>query len=185
MSDAPAGLQLELAAAPCAARVLDESLAGYAGARRAAQDERMRAEGRADAARGAVRSLEQAAEALAECRQALYDSVAETAAALAVEMTQELLRKELSQGHYDLVAIVREALAAAGSSSGGTILRLNPADVEALADIPFRTGTELQADPAIRRGDVQVRTDQGLLVREIDACLATIRVGLQEALRSC
>jgi len=40
--------------------------------------------------------------------------------------------------------------------------------------MPLRSGTTVKADPAVRPGDVHVRTDQGLLVREIDACVRAI-----------
>lgn len=185
MSAARSRLQLSVEVSPSAARLLGGTLEEYSRARREEADERLRAEGFAEATRGAAAALAQAVQALEEERVTLAERVAETAAALAVDIAQELLRKELAAGNYDLLAIVREALAATGSSSGATIIRLNPADAQTLAEVPFRAGTEIEPDPSVRRGDVQVRTDRGLLAREIDECVATIRDNLAEATRSC
>ncbi len=177
------GLQLELSEAPVGAAILDHSLDEHGAALRVQAQELLRAEGFATATQGAAKALDAALDSLEEHRQGLLDSVAETAASLAVEIAEELLRKELSQGNYDIVTIVRECLGVAGHSLGGTTLRVSPVDAESLGDVPFRSGTEIQADPTVRQGDVQVRTDQGLLVREIDECVRGIREKLREALR--
>jgi flagellar biosynthesis/type III secretory pathway protein FliH len=185
VSNPESRLEVSAGTPPNTARVLNVSLAEYSHARRSEEEERLRAEGFAEASNGAAASLEQASQALEEQRSALLEDVAQTAAALAVDIAQVLLRTELSAGNYDLLAIVREALAAANCPNGATTIRLNPVDVEALAKVPFRAGTQIQPDPAVRRGDVQVSTQQGLLVREIDVCVATIRDNLEEAVRSC
>ena len=177
-------LRLVLDGEPCSARVTSASLVELEGARRATAEERLRAEGFAEAQRTAASALEQAAAALDEERKGLIEAVAENAALLAVEIAQQLLRKSLAEGDYDITAIVREALASAGCTTGTTLVRVHPTDADALAEVPFRAGTQVQADPSVRRGDVMVETDQGVLVREIDGCVATIRGKLEEALRS-
>jgi len=176
-------LRLTLDGEPCSIRISSASLAELEGARRAKAEERLRAEGFAEAQATAAGAMERAAAALDEERGGLIGSVAENAALLAVEIAQQLLRKSLAEGNYDIAAIVREVLASTGGTSGTTLLRVHPADAEALAEVPFRAGTQVQADPAVRRGDVMVETDQGVLVREIDGCVATIREKLEEALR--
>ncbi len=185
MSSNRSSVTLDVREAPAAVQLLDVSLDEYAKQRREQQEERLRSEGFAVATQSAAQCLEKAALGLEEARTGLADSLVETAVQLALEISQELVRKELGEGNYDLPAIVREVLASASSSSNSMILRVNPEDVDALSSIRFRSGTEVQGDPSVRRGDVQLETDQGLLVRDMDNCLSSIRERLQEAFRSC
>jgi hypothetical protein len=55
------------------------------------------------------------------------------------------------------------------------VVHVNPVDAERLADVPFRAGTELEADPGVPAGSVHVTTPQGLLVRDLDQALGSIR----------
>jgi flagellar biosynthesis/type III secretory pathway protein FliH len=174
-------ITIDVAQSPLAARLLDVSLDEYSQARRAQREQELRGEGFAPA----LQALEGAVDALGEVRAELRNSVVETSVQLALEITQELVRKELSLGNYDIPAIVREVLSSASSASGTLVLRVNPEDASALSQMRFRSGTQVESDPTVRRGDVQLQTDQGLLVRNIDNCLQTIRESLQEAFRSC
>ncbi len=97
-----------------------------------------------------------------------------TAVELAVEIARQLLRAELPAGHYDLEGIVREALSFTNTGRGYCIVHLNPTDAAALADVPFRSGTEIESDPSVPRGSVHVTTPQGLLVRDLDEALLSI-----------
>jgi flagellar assembly protein FliH len=150
-------------------------------ARRAAREDALRAEGFAAATQGAVQALERAALAMEEQVAELQGQVAELASRIALDVAQELLRKELREGNYDIEAIVRSVLAQTGPG-GAKTLRVHPEDAAALEGAAFRTGTTVVADPAVRRADVHLETDQGVLVRDIDACVATIRENLLEAL---
>jgi len=57
---------------------------------------------------------------------------------------------------------------------------LNPADHARLADIRFRTGTTIQADDGVPRGDVHVETSLGIMVRETMGSLDAIEKRLLE-----
>lgn len=182
-------LQLDLTRQPSAARVVPGTLAGYErdqrDQREAALFASARAEGLAEAQATSAQALQVAADALDAARAGLADSVAETAAALAVQMLQELLRVELVAQNYDIVEIVRSTIREAGNTPGAMIIHVHPEDAAALSDTPLRTGTQVQADPTIRRGDVHLETPQGLLVRELDECVASIRERILAEVTSC
>ena len=119
-------------------------------------------------------------------QELLEEEAAEALTAQAIELgvgiAATLLRTELDAGRYDLETIVRESLAASGAGRARVRVHVAPADAERLATTPFREGTEVVADPALRRGDVHVETERGLLVREIDETLEAIRTRLTEEL---
>jgi flagellar biosynthesis/type III secretory pathway protein FliH len=179
VTDSISTLRAHVSESPTEARVLSCDLASYAEARREANENRLRKEGFQEATETAAHSLEKAAEMLAGCRGELEAS----AVMLAVDIAQELLRVELANGNYDITKIVRDVLATHTGITGSTVLRVNPEDAEALSEMRFRSGTEVQGDPAIRRGDIHFETDQGLMVREMDECLNAVRDKLKEATR--
>ena len=88
-------LRLTLDGEPCSIRISSASLAELEGARRAKAEERLRAEGFAEAQATAAGAMERAAAALDEERGGLIGSVAENAALLAVEIAQQLLRSAM------------------------------------------------------------------------------------------
>ncbi len=185
MSISRADLTLDFAESPGGARILPGTLEQYAVQRRANREERLRSEGYDSATQSAAQALDSAAQTLEDLRAELHSSVVETSIQLALEIAGELIHKEVSQGNHDMTAIVRQALTSASNSSRRAVLHVNPKDAEALAEIPFRSGTEVESDPAVRQGDVQLDTDQGLLVRNMDECLSSIRENLREAFRAC
>ena len=135
--------------------------------------ERGRAQGETQALSGAASALSAAAERFDTARAQALDAVAASAVELALEIARELLRVEIARGAYDIEAIVRDTLRAA-EVEGACVVHLHPDDAGALERAHLRTGTELRADPDVRRGDVRVATPQGLLVRAMDACLREI-----------
>ncbi len=153
--------------------------------REAALFEAGRTQGFAEATQSAAKALEAASDALDELRNGMTESLADSAAQLAVEMLQELLRVELVAQNYSIVNIVRSVVAEAGNSHGAMTLHVHPDDAARLADVPFRTGTTIQADPAVRPGDVELHTSQGQLVRDMDACVASIRERILAEVKSC
>lgn len=139
-----------------------------------------RQEGLADQKNGGRALLEAAFDRLEGTREAAEQALASQAVELAVGIASELLRKELDAGRYDIGAIVREALVASEAGRGAVRVHLAPSDHARLDASTFRRGTELIADPELRPGDVHVETARGILVREIDETLATIRQRLME-----
>lgn len=162
--------QLRIPTPPVGVRIVESSLEVDDAAERAARQEAAIA-----AAEDAARVLDAATASLEETRQEALDAVAETSVRLALDIVQELLRTEITAGNYDIAAITRETLAATSNAPGLTEIHVNPHDADLLSKMAFRSGTTVEADPSVRRGDVHVQTGQGLLVREIDACARTIR----------
>jgi len=109
-------------------------------------------------------------------------ALARTAAELALEIARTLLRTELARGNYDLERIVRETLGEASVGRSACVVHLHPADHARLADVRFRSGTRLEPDEGVARGDVHVETMLGLLVRDMDGALEAIGKRLQEEL---
>lgn len=185
MSPSHRSHRVALSSPPNGAIVVPGQLEDYTRDRRSNREESLRAEGFTQAVTSAAKALDTASAALEDQRQQMVESLTETAAGLAVEIVKELLRVELVAENYDIVSIVRETLTAAGSSPGKTVVHVNPEDAEKLKEISFRAGTQIEADPALRRGDVQIETHQGLLVREIDACAEQIRDRIRAEVTSC
>ena len=180
MNDATT-VSLRVSTPPSGVRIADRSLDALAATRRAEYEERLRAEGFQLATQGPIECLERALEAIEADREEMLTKLAEHAAQIGVEIAQELLRKELKEANYDIKAIVRSVLEET-SVGGPHTLRVNPEDAAVLEEVSFRTGTVVEADPTVRRADVHLQTAQGVLVRDIDACLATIRENLHEAM---
>lgn len=165
--------------APLAARVaagpFDEALDRYVARRVAAARE----QGAKDARETLGIDLDGAVERLDAAREEAARRLAHTSVELAMEIARCLLRVEIPAGRYDLEAIVRDALAHSGVGRGRCVIHVHPTDAETLRDYPWRSGTEVEADPEVARGSVHVTTPQGLLVRDIDNALTAIRDRIQ------
>jgi flagellar biosynthesis/type III secretory pathway protein FliH len=139
---------------------------------------RARAAGRAAAAEVLNAAVARLEALEAESKAAL----AHTATELALEIARTLLRSELKSGRYEIEPIVRATLGEAAIGRSPCVVHLNPVDLARLADVKFRSGTRLEADEGVGRGDVHVETPLGLFVREIDGALAAIGKRLREEL---
>lgn len=184
MSPEPATGALRLSERPVAVRIVrGDALAMLAESTRAqvaAARAQGVAEGEARAIAGAARALEAAVEAFAAAAVEREQALARDAIELALVVARRILRKEVDAGRYDLERIVRETLAASGAGRGACVVHLHPDDLAALQGVPFRAGTELQADHEVARGEVHVTTARGTIVRDIDAALASIATRLAE-----
>ncbi|MFT7676834.1 MAG: flagellar biosynthesis/type III secretory pathway protein FliH [Planctomycetota bacterium] len=101
---------------------------------------------------------------------------------LAVAIASELLAVEVRAESYDLERIVRGALGASDVGRGACIVHVCPADAERLSSMVWRAGTEVEQDPSLKPGDVHITTPRGLLIRELEPALASIREHLLEDL---
>jgi len=160
------------------ARIVPGDLEGALERLIAQREERAAERGRSAAAAELQRSLggalDAAVERLDASREEALSHLNHTVVELAVEVARQLLRVELPAGRYDLEGIVREALSFSGAARGRCIVHLNPTDAAALADVPFRSGTEIESDAAVPRGSVHITTPHGLLVRDLDEALRSI-----------
>jgi type III secretion protein L len=145
--------------------------------------ERLRDEARAEGVvAGIALANQQAAQALSAAAAALdarcaevVESVAATAVELAVEIARHLVRAEVDAGRHDVERIVRETLAAGATGRAECVVHVHPDDAAALAGVPFRSGTRIEPDVGVGRGEVQVVTPNGLLVRDLDEAFDEIR----------
>ena len=144
--------------------------------------ESARAAGERAGRAAAAATLDAAVLRLNALEEELRGSLARTAAELALEIARTLLRTELARGNYDLERLVRETLAEASVGRSACVVHLHPADHARLADVRFRTGTRLEPDEGVARGDVHVETSLGLLVRDVDGALDAIGKRLREDL---
>ena len=167
-----------LASQPSAARISTDGLHGTVerliGDRLQAARELGFTEGHRAAVEDSAGLLNRAAEALDALREEAAESLARTSAQLGLAIASHLVRAEIDAGRYEVEAIVREVLAASGIGRGSCVVHLSPEDVERLADVSFRAGTEIEADIEVPSGDVHVTTPHGLLVREMDRALHDI-----------
>jgi flagellar biosynthesis/type III secretory pathway protein FliH len=170
----PEARTLALPRPPSDARLFAGSLDDFVAARIAARAAEARAQGERDAAERAARALEAACARLDAAREEAAANLALHAVQLALDVAQTLVRREVAAGRHDLEAMVRESLAVSGVGRGECVVHLNPLDAESVAGVRFRAGTRIEADEAVRRGDVQISTPHGLLVREIPEALRAI-----------
>lgn len=144
--------------------------------------ERARREGELAGQAAAGEVLDLAVERMQAEAEELRAVVAGTATELAVEIVRTLLRTELPAGRYDLERIVRETLGASGVGRNPCVVHLNPVDHARLKEVRFRSGTRIEADEGVPRGDVHVETSLGLMVRDLEGALETIAQRLREEL---
>jgi flagellar biosynthesis/type III secretory pathway protein FliH len=147
--------------------------------------ERLRASARAEGAEQARREcaavLDRAAGRMDTLRGQARGEIARSATELAIGIARALLRVELAAGNYDLERIVRDALAAAATDRADCVVHLHPVDADAIRGVPFRSGTRIEPDLGVARGDVHVETELGLMVREVDEAVSRIASALSEA----
>ncbi len=143
---------------------------------------RGRVQGHAQACEEGASLLATAAAALDARQESLVAEAAQSALELGLVVAQELVLRDVSLGDHDVEAIVRSALVAAGAGRAACVVHLNPEDAASLADVEFRSGTTVEADPGVRRGDVQLETSMGLMVREMDEALRDLSTRLREEL---
>jgi flagellar biosynthesis/type III secretory pathway protein FliH len=173
-------LELELSAAPTSVRVVAAHEIKTSAEAEQRGHARGLAEGEARALAGAVRRLDEAAAALVRAREESDRAVAEDSARLALVIAREIVRAEVDAGRYDIERIVREALHVSGAGRAECVVHLHADDLQRLSGIQFRSATRLEADPEVSRGDVHVSTPRGIVVRDLDALLATIAERLKE-----
>ncbi|MFT4539853.1 MAG: flagellar biosynthesis/type III secretory pathway protein FliH [Planctomycetota bacterium] len=178
----PITIKVPITRRPTGASLSRLSLAGVSDACIGERCERARQKGREEATQelsgGLGQAFERAAERLDEARETAETEVSRFAVQLSVEIAGMLTRREVDAGNYDIERIVREAMAASGIGRAPCTIHLAPSDVEKIESSAFRTGTTIEADPNLAVGDVQLSTPQGLLVRELDSCLGSIRDAL-------
>ena len=115
-----------------------------------------------------VKSLESIIQALASPFDEFDERVENEIASLAIQISKQLVRRELKVDSGQVVGVVKEAIAALPSSTQHIRLFLHPEDVELVKSalsLDDSARWELVEDPVITRGGCRVKTD----VSAIDA----------------
>ncbi len=181
-------ISIRVHAAPRGAQVSDVALGTIAGQRATAREEAAYAAGfecgRSENIQTGVAALEAALAALEDHSARAIQELEAYGIELAVEIARSLVRVRVDAGEYDLERVIRGALAYSGVDRGEVTLHLHPDDHAQLEQFLFRSGTNLEVDPSLPRGDVHLSTPRGLLVREVEGVLDSIREQLLEDLSS-
>lgn len=116
--------------------------------------------------------------ALNEPLRAVNDEVVDELAALATALARQLIRRELRTELGQIVAVVREAMAALPSSSRKISLHLNPEDAElvrqTLALDDEGQTWRLVEDPLLTRGGCLVNTENTRIDASVEKRLAAV-----------
>ena len=163
---------------------LGDAIARLCERRERASFERGERAGRADAMAQAVTQLDRVVAELNAAGEAANSALTSDSVELALAIATELVRCEVGARRHGIEKIVRETLMASGVGRGACKVHVAPDDAELLSKLAFRAGTEIEADLDVGLGCVQVQTPQGLLVRDIDAALASIAARLREEAQS-
>jgi flagellar assembly protein FliH len=126
-----------------------------------------------------VRSLESVIQALASPFEEFDERVENEIAALAIQISKQLIRRELKVDSGQVVGVVKEALVALPSSSQNIQLFLHPEDAalvrSALSlDEGVETRWKVIEDPVLSRGGCRVVTDASTIDATIENRLSTI-----------
>lgn len=163
---------------------LGDALARLCERRERSSFERGRRAGRAEAIAKAVLKLDAAVAELNAAGEAANSALTSDSVELALAIAAELVRCEVGARRHGIEIIVRETLKASGVGRGACKVHVAPDDAELLSKLSFRAGTEIEADLDVGLACVQIQTPQGLLVRDIDAALASIAARLREEAQS-
>ncbi|ROR34931.1 flagellar assembly protein FliH [Inmirania thermothiophila] len=140
-----------------------------------------RAAGEAEV-RAAARRLEALCDLLARPLQALDEEVERELVQLALAVAQQLVRRELRTDPGEVVAVVREALAALPVAERLVRVHLHPEDAALVREALSLSGEErawkVVEDPTITRGGCRVETDVSRLDATVENRLAVIAARL-------
>jgi len=131
-----------------------------------------------------VRAVETILDALARPLEDLDHRVEEELLALVQAVSRQLVRREMHQDPGHLIGIIREGLAALPLSAGDVVVRLHPADAEAirerLADPAGDRAWRLETDPLLERGGCLITSPRSTIDARLDARLSRVIARLLE-----
>jgi flagellar assembly protein FliH len=167
--------------------------AGYAdGLRRASlhaareaaahREEQGRAEVQRDAAVArALQAVAAAGDRLAMDVDSVVAALTDRLSGGAVDLAEAVLGAELGDPGRRAAAAVRRVVGAAGSTGATITLRMNPADVAALAGAAEPDGVRLVPDPGVLPGDATGETPEQWIDARVGAALARAAAAAREA----
>lgn len=144
-----------------------------------------RREGQADGRREMSEQagvLDQLLHAMTRPLEALDQEVEQALVSLSIAIARQLVRREIKTDPGQIVAVVKEAIAALPAASRALRLSLNPEDaqlVRELLTVPDGDGAwQIIEDATLSRGDCQVTTDVSRIDATMDSRLNSVVAAL-------
>jgi flagellar assembly protein FliH len=129
-----------------------------------------------------IEAVERILDALARPLEDLDHRVEEELLALVQAVVRQLVRRELQHDPGHLIGIIRESLAALPLAAGDVVVRLHPADAEAirekLADATENRAWRLETDPLLERGGCLITSPRSNIDARLESRLARVIAGL-------
>lgn len=131
-----------------------------------------------------IEAIEKILDALARPLEDLDHRVEAELLALVQSVARQLVRREMRQDPGHLIGVIREGLAALPLASGEVVVRLHPADAEAirerLADPAGDQAWRLETDPLLERGGCLITSPRSTIDARLDARLSRVIARLLE-----
>jgi flagellar assembly protein FliH len=131
-----------------------------------------------------IEAVETILDALARPLEDLDHRVEAELLALVQAVARQLVRREMHQDPGHLIGIIREGLAALPLASGDVVVRLHPADAEAirerLGDPAGDRAWRLETDPLLERGGCLITSPRSTIDARLDARLSRVIARLLE-----
>jgi flagellar assembly protein FliH len=131
-----------------------------------------------------VGAVEKILDALARPLEDLDHRVEAELLALVQAVVRQLVRREMQLDPSHLIGVIREGLTALPLATGDVVVRLHPADADAirehLADTEGDRAWRLEADPLLERGSCLIASPRSNIDARLEARLARVIAQLLE-----
>jgi flagellar assembly protein FliH len=131
-----------------------------------------------------IEAVEKILDALARPLDELDHRVEEELLALVQAVVRQLVRRELRQDPGHLIGVIREGLAALPLAAGDVVVRLHPADADALRERLGAAAGErawrLESDPLLERGGCLISSPRSNIDARLETRLARVIARLVE-----
>lgn len=131
-----------------------------------------------------IEAVERILDALARPLEDLDHRVEAELLALVQAVVRQLVRRELHHDPGHLIGLIREGLAALPLAAGEVVVRLHPADADAirerLADASENRAWRLETDPLLERGGCLITSPRSNIDARLEARLSRVIAGLLE-----
>ena len=131
-----------------------------------------------------IEAVEKILDALARPLEDLDHRVEAELLALVQAVVRQLVRREMHLDPGHLIGVIREGLAALPLATGDVVVRLHPADADAirerLADTQDERAWRLEADPLLERGGCLIASPRSNIDARLEARLARVIAQLLE-----
>jgi len=131
-----------------------------------------------------IEAVEKILDALARPLEDLDHRVEAELLALVQAVVRQLVRREMRQDPSHLIGLIREGLSALPLAAGDVVVRLHPADADAirgrLVDTEDDRAWRLEADPLLERGGCLIASPRSNIDARLEARLARVIAQLLE-----